>query len=221
MEYGIFAITFFLITNRHWIRSFIEGFIKGRANSKDIKNQEILNLIRNKTGLKLSKIKLLDTTRVWAMMAGLPPMPYMVISKDAYENFTKDELQWVLLHEAGHYVLWHNVKMIVLHLIFIVVGFLALLNLNFYINPLIPAFLLGILAAIVYTQLARRFEYEANYYALSKMDNPKGVKNLYKKAKKRWSIRGDNKDGLRRRLFNVWILDIYKDLIIKAKQNYG
>lgn len=221
MEFALFVLTFFLITNRHWVRSFIEGFTNGKANAKDIKDQAILDLIKNKTGLKMSKIKLLDTTKVWAMMAGFPTMPYMVISKDAYENFTKDELQWLLLHEAGHYVLWHNVKMIILHLIFIAIGFLILIELSLFINTTILSLILGVLAAIIYTQIARRFEYEANYYALSKMDNPKGIENMYEKARNRWRKKNLGKDGLRQKLFNVWILDIYKDLILKAKQSYG
>lgn len=213
----LFILTFFLIVNRYWIRSFIEGFTSGRANSKDIKDEKTLKLIKDKTGLKLSKIKLLDTNKTWAMMVGLPTMPYMVISKDAYENFTKDELEWVLLHEAGHYVFWHNVKMIFLHLVFIIAGFLILMELNTYFNPLILALPLGVLSAVIYTQIARRFEYEANDFALSKMDNPTGVENMYEKAKNRWRKKGIEEDGLFQRLFNVWILDIYRDLIIRSK----
>ncbi len=217
MNFILFVLIFFLIVNRYWIRSFIEGFTIGKANSRDIKDEKILRLIKDKTGLRLSKIKLLDTNKTWAMMAGIPSMPYMVISKDAYENFTKDELQWVLLHEAGHYVLWHNVKMISLHLVFIILGLFVLTQLNIFLNPFILALLLGILSAIIYTQIARKFEYEANDFALSKMDNPTGIKNMYEKAKNRWRKKGIEKDSLYQRLFNVWILDIYKDLIIRSK----
>lgn len=217
MIFILFVLIFSLIVNRYWIRSFIEGFTTGRANSKDIKDDRILNLIKDKTGLRLSKIKLLDTNKTWAMMAGLPTMPYMVISKDAYENFTKDELQWVLLHEAGHYILWHNAKMIVLHFVFITVGIFIIVQFSNLLDPLLLSVLLGIFSAILYTQIARKFEYEANYFALSKMDNPTGVENMYEKAENKWRKKGIEKDGLFQRLFNVWILDIYKDLIIRSK----
>lgn len=194
------------------MRSFFEGFTKGKPNSKDIKDQKVLDFIYTKTELKLRSIKLLDTTTTWAMMAGLPSMPYMVISKDAYENFSKDELQWVFLHEAGHYILWHNVKMIVLQLIFIAVGIFILASYDYIILSLV----LGILFVIINTQLSRSFEYEANNFALSKMDNPKGIVNVYDKAKERWRKKGKRKDAFIQKMFNVCILEIYKNLVKKA-----
>lgn len=212
LSFTLFVLSFFLIVNRYWIRSFLEGFTTGRAKSKDIKDQKILNLIKNKTGLKLTKVKLLDTNKTWGMMAGIPSMPYMVIAKDAYENFTEDEMQWLLLHEAGHYILWHNIKMMLLQLFFIILGLLILMNFNTYINLFILSLGLGIIFAIVHTQIARKFEYEANYFAISKMDNPKGLSNMLVKAQQRWRKKGLKEDTLWQRLFNVWLLDIYRDL---------
>lgn len=208
----LFISVFFLIANRQWMKSFFEGFTKGRPNSKDLEDPKILNFIKDKTDLKLKKIKLLDTDTTWAMMAGLPFMPLMVLSKDAYDNFSKDELQWVLLHEAGHYILWHNVKMIVLQLVFIVIGVFILSN----YDHLLLSFTLGILFFIINTQLSRNFEYEANNFALFKMDNPKGLANMYDKAKERWRKKGKKGDTLFQKMFNVWILEIYKNLVQKA-----
>lgn len=139
--------------------------------------------------------------------------PYMIISKDAYEKFNKDEMQWLLFHESGHYILWHSGKMILLHLFFLFVGFIILSSIS---SKILLTFLLGILFAIIYIQIVRRFEYEANYFALSKMDNPKGLSTLYAKAKVRYWKRNMNKNRLWLKLFNVWNLDIYRDLMEKA-----
>ncbi len=212
MAWIIFVLTFSLIVNKHLIKSFFEGFVKQKARSEDLKDEKILNFIKNKTGLNLQKIKLLDTRTTWGMMAGLPGAPYMIISKDAYENFSKDELQWLLLHEAGHYILWHNFKIIFLQLLFIVLGILILMQFNY----LLLGLCLAIVLVIPYTQLARKFEYEANDYALARMDNPEGLKNLYQKAKERWRKKVKKEDSILQRLFSVWILEIYKDLNKKA-----
>jgi hypothetical protein len=207
----IFSFTFLLIVNKHLLKSFFEGFIKGKTRSEDLNDQKLLDFIKNKSGLSLKKIKLLDTQTTWGMMAGLPFMPYMIISQDAYKSFSKDEMQWLLLHEAGHYALWHNLQLMVMQLSFIAIGVLLLNQFN---SPFL-ALILGILFAALSTRLARNFEYEANYYAISKMDNPKGLKNMYKKAQERW--RGKNKkDTFIQKLFNVWTLDIYEDLVKKA-----
>ena len=208
----IFVLLFFFIVNRNWIRSFFEGFVNQESKPEDLKDQKILELVKSKTGLKLNKIKLLDTKTTWAMMAGLPAMPYMIISKDAYENFSKDEMEWLLLHEAGHYALWHNAKMILHQLLFIAIGVWTLS----VFNELLVALLVAVSCAILHTQLVRRFEYEANYYALSKMDNSKGLKNMYEKAKQRWRKSGKGEDTFWHKLFNIWILDIYKDLVLKS-----
>lgn len=214
MSFILFALIFLYTVNRYWIRAFIEGFTTGKPTSTDIKDEKILDLVKNKTGLKLSKIRLMDTDKVWGMMAGMPPKPYMVISKDAYENMARDELQWVILHEAGHWVLGHNIKMALLQAVFVLVGLFILQN-NTYISPLILAPMLGVLLAIIHTQIARLFEYQANGFALARMDNPKGLENILERAKERWRKKRRS-DGLKEKLFNVWILDIYKDLVSKA-----
>lgn len=216
MTFLIFIVIFFLIVNRYWIKSLIEGFLKPKVKSKNLSDKNILNFIENKTGLKLLNIKLIDTRATWAMMSGFPSRPYLILSYDAYKNFSKDEFQWLLLHEAGHFLLWHNIKMVFLQVGFILTGFFILFRINTFLNPFLLSILLGLLFAILYVQITRRFEYEANYFALSKMDNPKGLKSIYEKARKRWMNKGRKEDTLWQKLFNVWVLDIYKDLVKKA-----
>jgi Zn-dependent protease with chaperone function len=222
MAFIIFVLIFLGVVNRSQIKSIFEGFVKERSKSEDLRDFQLLNFIKEKAGLKIRKIKLLDTKATWGMMAGLPWMPYMILSRDAYENFSKDEMQWLLLHEAGHYKFWHSSKMFFLQLACIFLGFFLLLQTNNEIPSLLLALSLAILFAILYVQITRNFEYEANYFALSKMDNPKCLKNMYQKAKERWRKKGKPEDTLWQKLFNVWILEIYKDLAKKPSSlNYG
>lgn len=205
----LFIFLFFFITNRYWIASFWEGFTKGKPHTQDIHDPKILRSIQQKTGLRLRKIKLLDTQTTWGMMAGIPGMPYMVISKDAYENLTKDELQWLFLHEAGHYVLRHNIKSVFVQGALLAIGVGTLIM----APHIFLAMLLAIAGSAVYPQIARQFEYQANAFAVTRMDHPEKLKTLYTKAKKRWKKRGIFKDTVFHRLFNIWNLDIYKDLM--------
>lgn len=209
MTIALFISLFFFITNRYWIASFWEGFTKGKPEARDIRDAKILRFLQKKTGLTLRKIKLLDTQTTWGMMAGIPGAPYMVISKDAYETFTKDELQWLFLHEAGHYVLRHNVKSVLIQGAILIIGIRTLLM----IPHAIVAMLLAIAGSIVYPQIVRRFEYEANAFAVARMDHPKKLKTLYAKAQKRWKKKGVSEDNQMHKLFNIWHLGIYKDLM--------
>lgn len=212
MNQLIFILIFLYIVNGDRIKSFFEGFVKERAKTQDIKDKKILDFIKEKAGLKLDKIMLVETGTTWAMMAGLPSMPYMIVSKDAYENFSKDEMEWLFLHEAGHYILWHNLKIAGLQLLFIVTGVVLIAN----FNHIFLALLLGFLLPILDTQIARKFEYEANDFALKRMNNPKGLENIYERAKQRWRSKGKVKDTLMHKLFKIWTLDIYKNLQAKA-----
>lgn len=77
----------------------------------------------------------------------------------------------------------------------------------------IVAILLAIAGAIVYPQIVRRFEYEANAFAVARMDHPKKLKTLYAKAKKSWKEKGASEDTSIHKLFNIWHLGIYTDLM--------
>lgn len=215
MSVVIFIIIFLILCNRFWFNAVLESFQQEKTKVEILEDQELLNFIREKAGLKISKIKILDTNKVWAFMGGIPGFPYMVISKDAYENFSKDELEWLVLHESGHYVLWHNVKCIFLQALLIIVGLFLITNLS--ITNVISAVILGIIFPIIYIQIARKFEYEANDFAMSRMTNPKALTTIYDKAKIRWKKKGQGENSLTQRLFSIWTFKIYEDLIDKIK----
>ncbi len=220
MKYFLFAITFLFIANRGVIYAFVEGLFnkKVKRRTHDITDKRILTLIQKKTGLTLSKILLFDTDKVWGMMAGFPPKPYMIITTDALKRFDKDEMEWIYLHEAGHYVLWHNLKMALLQIFFLIPSFVILSRVSNFSSGLFFAILLSISFSVVYFQLARLFEYEASNFALKRISNPEGIITLAEKAKKWWRQRGVAEKSLFHKLFNTWIYDIYVNLAKNAQE---
>ncbi|OGG12952.1 hypothetical protein A2773_01955 [Candidatus Gottesmanbacteria bacterium RIFCSPHIGHO2_01_FULL_39_10] len=215
----LYLFLFLFIANRGIIYAFIEGIFNRstkKNKTKDITDKKILDLIYKKTGLKLSKILLFDTSKVWAMMAGFPPKPYMIISNEAYKNLDKDEMEWIYLHEAGHYILWHNLKMALLQLLFIFPGLIMPIIIKSYILQIIGSIILAILSSILYFYLARLFEYEASYYAMRRMTNPQAISTLALKAQKRWFDKVKHEKF--HKLFNTWIYDIYENLVQAAKK---
>lgn len=218
MKFILFTFTFLFIVNRGVLYAFIEGLLhrNSQKKKKDITDPKILDFIYQKTGLRLSKIFLFETDKVWGMMAGLPPKPYMIISTDASSKLNKDEMEWVYLHEAGHSVLWHNYKMVLLQIVLVLSG-VFVLNIIFRLE-LLTVLLLSILLSILYFQIARFFEYEANDFALKRVTNPQGIITLKEKARQRWLSRKIPLKGFKQKLFHTWTFNIYEDLAMNAKK---
>jgi Zn-dependent protease with chaperone function len=106
------------------------------------------------------------------MVSTKPFPPVMIFSEKLYTSLNQDEFEWVALHESGHYLMWHNLKLILMQFCILILG-LMFLNINnslLIITPLI-AFLLG----FIYIKLAIILEYQADYFAVTNMDNPKGM----------------------------------------------
>lgn len=209
----VFIVLFIAIVNRWWILTFISSLNGSGLNGYDLKDSDLIHLVYKKTGVKLFKIKILDTQKVWGLMGGASFKPYMVIAKSAYESFTKEELEWLLFHEAAHHVLKHGFKQVLLHIIFILGGVLLLQKVSY--SLLLSPFV-AMMWTIVYIQIVRRFEYEANTYALRRMKNPMAVVHIQQMAKKRWTNNTMKMDSMRQKLFSVWTGQIYQDLVTEA-----
>ena len=110
---------------------------------------------------------------MYGMMAGLPFWPKMILSEGLYKSFNKDELEWVILHEAGHCVLWHN-----LQAFFIQIGilFFGIYTVSLFKLPLFLIPLYAIFFSFVCIQILRwGIEYVADRYSISRVAHPKGV----------------------------------------------
>lgn len=143
----------------------------GKKAIEIIRDKTLLDLIFKKTGLQLASIRISSSTKFWGMMIGLPKFPYMILSRALYENFNKDEVEYVVLHETGHYLLAHSAKLAVLYLSFLSTGFVLIANSQSFLVWIGIALIIG----MIQIQMSRICEYDADDFTLSHITNPKGM----------------------------------------------
>ncbi len=106
------------------------------------------------------------------MMTSPPFAPVMIFSKKLISLFNESELEWVILHEAGHYLMSHNLKLIILDLILSITNAILIFKFNL---PILTALVYTACLALAQIQIAKIFEYQADRFAASKMTNPQGM----------------------------------------------
>jgi len=213
----IYLGAFLFVTMRPQTSSLIKGFFFKRKAKKTLEDKKILDFIFNKTGLKLKKITVIEDDRLLGMMGGGLVKPFMILTTLAVELLNKGEMQWLLLHEAGHNRLHHSLKIaLVLFLIFIPGSLFVGIYNNLYLSIFMDIFFGAAFGALA-NQFTRNFEYSANKYALKRMDNPKDAITAAQKIIERYKQKG-LEDTFYRKLFSVWILEIYRDLIKDANK---
>lgn len=168
-----FIIIFLAVVNWFQILSFSSLIIGPKIKTSLVKDEWIKNIVKKKTGLSLLDITLFHDKKMYGMMAGLPFWPKMILSTGLYESFNKDELEWVILHEAGHCLLWHNLQAFLIEMVVLFSGIYLIQtkNINLIFIPI-----LSIILSIVTIQMIRwSTEYMADKYSIDRVSNPKGV----------------------------------------------
>lgn len=108
-------------------------------------------------------------------MIGIPTKPQLIFSRGLYDSFSPDEMEYVALHEAGHYTLWHGVIELIAGITLLVIGILILKKIDIFSFSIVMSFILGLFFGVLMTQLGRMHEYQADSYALARMTNPEGM----------------------------------------------
>lgn len=170
----LFIIIFLSIANWGTIYYFLYNFLKPGQKLIDIKDKELINTAKKKTGLNII-IKIMEIDKMIGFMISSPPFPaVMVFSKKLFDNFNKDEKEWVILHESAHYFMWHSLKFAVTQFTLLFIGLLIIQVFNQSLNYFFPS-VVGLILGLIYIRCAVFFEYEADNYAATHMDNPKGM----------------------------------------------
>lgn len=195
----LFSIVFLTISNWFQIRNFLKLIVGPKVKTEPLNDKWINQIVLKKTGLKLSGVTLFKDKLMYGMMTGLGPwvMPRMVLSEGLYKNLNKDELEWVILHETGHCVLWHNLQSMIIELIFLATGIylISITNINLFLIPV-----LSLVFSIIAIQVIRIMtEYTADKYSIERVDNPMGVITAQDKFRKGYkgSIFSNEKSILR------------------------
>jgi Zn-dependent protease with chaperone function len=178
----IFVLIFLTLTNWFQLLTFTSAFFGKKISKETISDKWIYETIYKNTGLKLSDITLFKDKRIYGMMAGLPVWPKMILSEGLYKTLERDELEWVVLHEAAHCVLWHNLKAFLIEVFFIFTGVvtIAKYNLNFFESSV-----LSVVFSLVCIQLIRwLIEYSADKFSILRVSNPMGVISAQEKIRK-------------------------------------
>lgn len=202
MHHLVFAFLFLIMTNWFQLYTFIKILVGPSVNRSTIKDSWISNVIKKKTGLTLPEITLFHDKSYYGMMAGLSFWPKLILSKGLYKSFNKDELEWVILHEAGHCLMWHNLQAALIEAVFLVLGFLTVstVRINWFYVPII-----SVLFSILSIQVIRWLtEYQADKFAISKVDNPRGVITAQDKFRKSQYQTPLNKEGSLLRFLLHW-----------------
>lgn len=171
MRYIIIILLSYIYWQWMALYLFMTSIKKGKEAIEIIKDKTLLDLIVKKTGLRLASIRISSSAKPWGMMIGLPRFPYMILSRTLYENFNPDEVEYVVLHETGHYVLAHSAKLAVLFVSFLTMGFVLISN----STALFTWMSVGLVIGMVMIRMSRIFEYEADDFAVKHMANPQGM----------------------------------------------
>lgn len=196
LNYLVFGLILFYIPMRIQINLFLSSLGKKKKPVTLLRNVGISKILSTKAKTKIDTIKIIESDLPFGMMVGIPGNPQLILSRKLYETFDKDELEYVILHEAGHYKLSHSVKELTEGIIFFAIGLFVLVR----FPSIILAAILGLVFGILMIQLAKISELEADNFSLKRMRNPKGMITATEKFYKVWKSQ-DPKIPLIRYLF--------------------
>lgn len=105
-------------------------------------------------------------------MVGIPTQPQLVISRAVYNSFSPSALEYVVIHEAGHYRFWHGLIEVIMMGILFIVGVILIKKFKF---NFITVIILGLVGGILLTQLGKVNEIKADEFTAKTMTNPRGM----------------------------------------------
>ncbi len=180
---NIILFVFIFLYTANWVRAklIIQGLGKPKKVFTSFKNKKFLDKVNKKIGLPFV-IKVQNSPWIFGYSPSVPLKPIFVVSKGAITHLKENELEWLVLHEMGHCVMWHIVKETLLHLGLLILGIAVVYYLN--LSFLLAAFL-GVFFGIVWYQIERIFEMQADTFSLQRIDDPKGMIGANQKMKAR------------------------------------
>lgn len=171
MNILVFLTTFILICDYTQIRYFIQQLLSPSIRKYELSDKDILALIKDKVGLSLESITIIESNKMFGGMSGTPNMPKMYLSSELKKQLTTGELEYVLLHESAHHKYYHPIITLLAQFILMIIGTILA---SFTNNP-IGAFIIGIVLAFLFILLARYNERIAENFAAKNMESPQSM----------------------------------------------
>lgn len=175
----IFFLIFGYLTNWKRLRLLPKAILNLQNNLKEFNNKRIIKELSKKLDLTFT-IKVQKSTFINGYMPGIPIKPVMVITQAAVDNLSLKELEFLILHEAGHCQNWHTLKDTIKWVALLTLG-IILLQLGSF--SLVMSIMWAILLAILWIQIERIHEIEADKFALEKGADPKAMISFFEKVK--------------------------------------
>jgi len=176
MKYLVFILLFIFTT--HWFQGklLLSSLGKGKSPVSFVQDEKTQRLVSKHAGSEIKNVKIIESDRPYGMMIGIPGKPQLVFSRGLYDNFSFEELEYVVLHESAHYKYFHTIKQLILLVSFLIVGtaLLRFVRMNSW-QSLLFAVLLAVGLGVSFLQVARRNEYEADRYAVDNISNVEGM----------------------------------------------
>lgn len=193
MEYLFLFITIVGVSQWVPIKNNIIRILGKKKPVEEVKDSFLTNLIAKKVGIKIESFRILKDDKPHGAMIGIPGKPIMLLSNDLYENFNRDELEYVILHEVGHYEFKHGIKIVLFITFLTLVGVATINSIGVGSDSRFITMVLGISLGIVSIQFQKTTELEADSFAVSRVSNPKGMISATKKFRKSWQKKEPNR----------------------------
>lgn len=177
----LFALVYGYIANWGRAKLLLGVLKKSSAPFTQFTDTAFLKKVSSKVGIPF-KILIQKSPYLFGYMPGIPVKPTLVISSAVVESFTKNELEWIIFHEAGHCLMWHVPKNAVAQILVVSLGVWITATCNL---SLILTLLNALIFGILWYQIERIFEREADTYALANISNPQGMITANMKMKAR------------------------------------
>lgn len=175
IKYIIFAVVFIYSSQWVAINLLLSSLGKEKAPMTVIQDDEIRTILSDQAGLRISTIKISESQHPFGMMVGIPLKPQLILSRELYNTFSSDAIEYIVLHEAGHYTLWHGVIEFAAGLILFLIGISILKKIKGINKSLITSVLLGLVLGVLMIQLGKYHELQADNYTVKRISNPIGM----------------------------------------------
>lgn len=191
VKYFLFAAILGYIPLWMQIGLFLSSLSKAKKPIAVIRDEKIHQLLFAKTNVNIKHTKISESYLPFGMMIGIPWRPQLILSKVLYKKFSPSEIEYVILHEAGHYVLAHSIKELLAGTSLFICGVFLLRAAGGPVGVAL-SIVIGLIFGILMIQLGRRNEIEADTFALAKISNPVGMISATKKFQKAYRNHTDS-----------------------------
>ena len=169
------------------------------VDDEDLKSR--INILAKDAGIKVENVYKFDmsknTKKANAAFTGIGKSKRILLGDTLLENYTKDEIETVIAHELGHYKKKHIIKNIIIgtaasFLTLFLISILYKISIHWFgfdkitiiaALPLLSLWimLIGLIQTPLTNILSRKYEYEADEYAVSSTGKPGSFESTLEK----------------------------------------